>query len=1480
VDTRGILFFRITFACTCVRFEGPHRGIPAAAGFIIRLSSTFLICDEFPGDSLILRTACLKTGYLSLLVFAVCWPMQAVCYPLQSQTYELNPPGAQTPPSQKTPSKSPSQKAPAKPAPGPSQSDSLGWGSNIQDARIARGAEQALKQGNHALAVSLAQRATQSAPNDPQLWILLGYAARLNRQYPLSVEAYGKGLRLKPGSLDGMSGLAQTYSVMGRTADAMGLLKQVTAADPRRVGDTLLMGELLMRTGDYPGALGYFRRAEQAKPDTRSEVLMALCYQHLKQFDQANRYLEMAKRRSPDNPEVQRSLAGYFLETGSYEEAIAALKSIRKPRPDVLAELAYAYQLDGKPAESARLYSQAANAVPKDLALQLSAAQAEVAVGAVDKANVFLDRAEHLDHDHYRLHAIRGEIARLEDRDEDAVKEYQAVLAHMPASPAEGPLYGIQVHMNLMELYQSLKQEDAAKEQLDIAHKQISALDETGADRLPFLRLRASIKMHLNDLDGAGSDLKEALAINPKDPNTLQLDGDLLMKLGRTEEAINVYSQILEIDPKNRFALTSIGYASRTAGRDADAEKYFRRLAEVNPTLFIPYAALGDMYTARREFAKAETNYSKAYKLAPKNAAVVAGGMNAAIEAHKLDLAGVWAGRATAAMQDEPQVLREEERYLSFKGDYRQSAEIGEKVIKMLPRDRDVVVYLGYDLLNLQRYDELLALTAKYSDVMPKEPDLPLFAGYVHKHNGDLAEARQDFTKALERDPDVVTAYVNRGYVLHDLRESKAAASDFEAAIKRDPNNGEAHLGLAYANLDLRKSSVALKESQLAEKFLGDSEQLHVIRGTAYGQRGQVVKAANEYRLALKFSPDDPSLHVALAGVLYSARRYHESIDELGIAQKLAPNDANTYALLARAYAQLGDREQTLRNVQLAEQNAQLMPTKRNKPGSGPSSIYLSTGAALSVLGDQAGAMDRFGRALTAPDSDRVGVRLAIAQVMVHQGHEDNARRQVALGMMEAEAGETEPATGEEMIQAADVLRGVHDFDLSQTYLQRARAVGASDTAVRIGMANNYMAVGDTVRAQGELAGISQDADSDPDYRYLLAEANVERQLHHNTEALTAFAQASDAAGEDPTAQEGLLMAGGDEGLRIHPKVSLLGDFSVDPLFEPTTVYVLDSKLDGPTPVPVSEPSLLPLPRSSLQTQGTVAYHLHLNYLPTAGGFFQVRNARGTISVPSVNSIQNRNTTDYAINFGLNPTVHMGTNVLTFNAGIQGTLRRDSIEPKALNQNLFRFYTYMTTSSFFDAVSVSGFFIRESGPFTESNLHSRTLVGGVDFRVGQPWGKTALVTGWGASDQQFQPENTVNFYTSSYVGLERRFSDRLNVRAVVEDLRTWRIVATRYGISQALVPGGTVGYRPARNWMIQASTAYSNTRGFHVYDAVQNGFAVSYAMPFHRGFKDEGEEVPLQYPIRFSAGMQQESFFNFPGANSQQFRPYFSISLF
>jgi tetratricopeptide (TPR) repeat protein len=1352
----------------------------------------------------------------------------------------------------------------------------LGWGSNIQNARLARAAEMALKSGNYTAAVDYAQRAAQAAPGDAQLWFLLGYAARLAGKTTLSVDAYSHGLKIEPASLDGLSGLAQTYSRIGKRDEAEALLTRVVAMAPKRTEDSALLGELLLRSELYDQAVTILQRTEQVQPSARVELLLALCYDRLKQPEKADHELDLAKRKAPNDPEVERALAGFYREQGNYSGAIEALRAIPHKSPDLTAELAYTYQLDGNKDEAARLYSQAATAAPHDTALQLSAAQAKVSIEDLEGAEPFLKRAAASDPESYRLHAIRGQIAALKDDDPQAVREYSTALDRLPQSPPEGPLYGIELRMTLVDLLHGQQDQAAAQRQLEIAHSEIAAMDERGPDRIEFLRLRARINMNLGDFSGAQSDVTEALAINGKDPATLQLNGDVLMKSGHPQEAEAAYRQVLAIDSNNRLALTSLGYVAREAGHDEEAEQYFRRLAAVDPKSFLPYLALGDMYTARRDFSKAETYYRKGYELAPHNSLIVAGGMNAAIEAHHLPLAAEWLARSNDEMQQEPHLMREKERYLSWGGHYQESADVGEQAIKKLPKDRDVVVYLGYDLLHMERYDDLLKLTSQYRELLPKEPDIPLLAGYVHKHAGQLPEAQEDFAQAIKLDPNITTAYVNRGFVENDLHQSAEAAADFRSALHLEPNNGEAHLGLAFSSLGLHQPRLALRQAQLAEAQLGESLSLHLIRATAYSATGAWTRAVTEYQAALKYTPNDPGLHRAYAGTLYDLRRYRDAISELQTAEKLSPGDSVTYAQLARSYAQLRDEEQTLHYVQLAEQRAQADPATESE-------VLVSDGEALTLLGQQNEAMDRFTKALGENAGDRFQVRLAVAHLMAGRGEQDGARRQVALALMEAQAGETPPPSGTEIMQVADVFLALHEFQLAQRYFQSALAAGAPESAVRIGLANSYLAEGDTARAQGQLSLISTNAagsaDSDPSYQYMLAKASVLRQEHQNVRALTAFAQAADAAGDDETANQELLQAGRDEGLRINRNLSFLSTFSVMPIFEDTTVYPLDAKLDVINPV-AGRQGLLPLPRSSVETQWTGAYHLHFGNVPDVTGFFQMRNAQGEISLPSANSIVSRDTTDYSFNVGINPTVHLGTNVLTFNGGIQETVRRDSKDPVDMNQNLFRQFVYMSTSSFFNVLSVSGYATRESGPFTLSGLRSRDLTGALDFRVGTPWGKTALVTGMGARDEQFFPVIREFFFTSSYVGVERLFGEHLRIRGVAEDLRSWRVEFNRYAPAQALRPAASVEFLPSRNWSVQGSFAYSRNMGFHAYDAVQTGFSVSYGRAISRTYNQDGSEVKLRYPIRFTAGMQQEDFFNFTGGNNSQLRPYISISLF
>ena len=375
-----------------------------------------------------------------LKVAFVCVSAAFACV-VRGQTYQVGP-GAST--------GSPSQNGSASQKNHPqAQGQNLGWGSNIQNARLGRAAETALQHGNHALALDYAQRAVQAAPNDPQLWFLLGYAARLDGKYQQAVDAYSHGLRLDPSSLDGQSGLAQVYSLTGRTDEAERILKQVVASSPDRTGDLTMLGEMSMRSKDYAGAIDWLDRAEKIHPDARAELLLALSYQQTNQTDMANRYLELAEHRAPNNPEIQRAMAGFYRDTGNFAQAIAVLQSIRNPKPDVTAELAYTYQLDGKPSESARFFARAANEEPKDMTLQLSAAQAEIVIGSIAEANSFLKRATALDANYYRLHALSGEIAEMQDRDRDALQDYTAALASLPEHPAEGQLYGIQLHMDL-----------------------------------------------------------------------------------------------------------------------------------------------------------------------------------------------------------------------------------------------------------------------------------------------------------------------------------------------------------------------------------------------------------------------------------------------------------------------------------------------------------------------------------------------------------------------------------------------------------------------------------------------------------------------------------------------------------------------------------------------------------------------------------------------------------------------------------------------------------------------------------------------------------------------------------------------------------------------------------------------------------------------------------------------------------------------
>jgi tetratricopeptide (TPR) repeat protein len=1337
-----------------------------------------------------------------------------------------------------------------------------GWGGSIEAGRYARAAETALKNGNPAGAMNYAQHLTQVAPNDACNWFLLGYTARLAGSSQVSLDAYQKGLQRSPNSVEGLSGMAQTYIRMGKADEAKKLLLQVIAANPRRPTDLAMAGELFMQSGDLPRAQSLLERSENIKPSSHAELLLAITYMKGKQTEKAKELLDKAMKRSPKNTEVFRAVAQFFREEHDYKSAIAILQKAPVKNADVMSELGYTYELAGMKKESADTYEKAAGMAPKSVNVQLAAAQSQLRVGNLDKTRTYLTRAEQLDANYYRLHAIRGDLAKIERRDTDAVREYLAALAAMPEGPAEGILYPTQLRLNLIDTYRDLDDDAASQQQINIAKQELAKIQVAGPEQVEYLRLRAALKGLGDDFSGAEADLKQALQLDPQNDNVTLQYGSLLWKMGRKPEARQMYTTLLKRDEKNRYALEALGYLSRDDGDNKAAEVFFSRMAAAYPNDYVPYMALGDLYTAMKEYTTAEASYEKAHSLAPTNSQIVASGSNAAIEAGKVDLAGQWVARATGAMKNDPRIMRETERYLFLKGKYAESARLGEQAIQKLPHDRDAAVYLGYDYYNLGRYDEVLALVSRYETVLPREPNFPLLAGHVHKQNELLQQAIDDFSRALEKDPKMFEALVNRGYVRNDMQDAQGAIHDFEPALKLNPDSGVARLGMAFSYLQLHRSREALEETNKAEKLLGESGATHMARATAYRQMRVLGKAVEEYRIALKYAPDDLKLHEALADALYHGRHYSQAIIELQTALQLSPDDPLIYANLASAHAQLGHRAETFKYIQAAERQAV-----------DQSAILLATGEALLTLGDHAAAMERFNRALDAPDANRVDVRMEFAKLFVQEGKLDDAKQEVALAFAESRIGEASPITADNLVEAGNIFLAAHDFDLAERYFVKAKDLGASDDTVAIGLADTYIAKGDDRKAAQVLSALGNSAEYQESYEYQLAWGNIYTQRHDNMHAISAFARANQVAADDPTAEHGLLQVSGQEGTPLPrpTNLNMQSFFYTGAIFDDATLYEMDNKFFG-APVP---------PRVTQETDAIAAFRYHPPGPLPINGFFGVRNFQGTTSIPSELAIIQRNTFDTVFNFGTTAVWHPGSAHIIFSPGLQFTIRRDTESPVQVDQNLFREYLYVNTSPLFNWLTIRGTGIHESGPFTEQNLNSRDLVGSLEFEVGRPWGRNSFVTGYYVRDLLFHPLVREFFTTSTWAGLEHKFGQKSSLTVLGKYIRSWRVQNLEFAIAQVMVPGIRFQYQPNNRWTVDASLDLSRGQGFSLYNNVATGFLISYMKPLRRSVNDGNGEVPVDYPLRFSVGMQQQSFYSYTGTGSTfTLRPVVQISIF
>jgi len=172
---------------------------------------------------------------------------------------------------------------------------------------------------------------------------------------------------------------------------------------------------------------------------------------------------------------------------------------------------------------------------------------------------------------------------------------------------------------------------------------------------------------------------------------------------------------------------------------------------------------------------------------------------------------------------------------------------------------------------------------------------------------------------------DVVTllntkrqAYAESSTFLITLAESEydsilydAARDDLQHAIALDPNSYQAHFLLANALVKLGSVDQAISEYRLAIGLAPDQPRTYCQLALALNSKQDQAGAEEQLAKALSIDSRYGPALIEMARIRLSQNHPDEAVAQLNLAVEENPGSEQAYFLLAKAYAQLGDKQKS-----------------------------------------------------------------------------------------------------------------------------------------------------------------------------------------------------------------------------------------------------------------------------------------------------------------------------------------------------------------------------------------------------------------------------------------------------------------------------------------------------------------------------------------------------------------------------------------
>ena len=247
--------------------------------------------------------------------------------------------------------------------------------------------------------------------------------------------------------------------------------------------------------------------------------------------------------------------------------------------------------------------------------------------------------------------------------------------------------------------------------------------------------------------------------------------GVAMIEEGRTEHAIEHYSEALRINPLYELAHYNLGYAAERAGRTEEAMGHYLDALRIKPNFAAPHFSLGNLLADQNQPDKAIKHYSAVLKFEPEN------------EKAHCNLGNVLAegGRLQEAREHYLVALRINPDYgkahyglgnvLASQGRTDEALEHYNAALRADPDHAEAHYNKGILLFANAELDQAIYHFRAFVRVKPDHKEALNNLGYALYRKGDMEEAAEHFRKALQIDPGYDKARNNLDKVLNMARQ-------------------------------------------------------------------------------------------------------------------------------------------------------------------------------------------------------------------------------------------------------------------------------------------------------------------------------------------------------------------------------------------------------------------------------------------------------------------------------------------------------------------------------------------------------------------------------------------------------------------------------------------------------------------------------------------------------------------------------------